>query len=244
MKTATRWTLVLTMFAAPLLGRSEEITADRVVALADAVRNPQEDYQVTAIVSDFSPSAKEPRRAGYQIWVRGREKSVVRTAFPAVERGKSLLMLGRNLWIIIPGTSQPIRVSFQQRLMGEVANGDLSRANFSGDYKAEFLEITDAYYRLQLMAKSDDVTYHKILFWVEKKKYTPMKAEFYSISGRHLKTVTYEGYSRLGGRLRPTRHVIESATVRGQKSIIDFSDMKVGPVDEKYFNKTYLRKMS
>ena len=71
-----------------------------------------------------------------------------------------------------------------------------------------------------------------------------MKAEFYSISGRHLKTVTYEGYSRLGGRLRPTRHVIESATVRGQKSIIDFSDMKVGPVDEKYFNKTYLRKMS
>ena len=47
MKTATRLTLVLALFAGPLYGRPEGITADRVVALADAVRNPQEDYQVT-----------------------------------------------------------------------------------------------------------------------------------------------------------------------------------------------------
>lgn len=236
--------LIFAAAIAPLGARQEALTPERVVALADAVRNPQEDYQVTAIVSDFAAGTKEPRRAGYQIWVRGREKSVVRTAFPAVERGKSLLMLGRNLWIIVPGTSQPIRVSFQQRLMGEVSNGDLSRANFSGDYNAKFLEVTDVFYRLQLTAKTDDVTYNKIIFWVEKTKFTPIKAEFYSVSGRHLKTVKYEGYSRLGGRLRPTRHVIESATVRGQKSVIEYSEMKIGPVDEKYFNKNFLRKMS
>lgn len=228
----------------PLFGAKDLLTPDRVVALADAVRNPQVDYRVTAVVSDYAAHSPKPRRAGYHVWVRGREKSVVRTAFPAVERGKSLLMLGKNLWIIIPGTSQPIRVSFQQRLIGEVANGDLSRANFSGDYTAVFQEATPKYLRLLLTAKADDVTYNKIILWVERTKYLPLKAAFYSVSGRHLKTVKYEAYASLGGRLRPTRHVIESATVKGQKSVIEFSEMKIGPVNEKYFNKNYLRQLS
>ncbi|TXH28079.1 MAG: outer membrane lipoprotein-sorting protein [Elusimicrobia bacterium] len=243
MKRRVRW-LALCLAATPLFGAKEPLTPDRVVALADAVRNPQADYRVTAVVSDYAARAPKPRRAGYHVWVRGREKSVVRTAFPAVERGKSLLMLAKNLWIIIPGTSQPIRVSFQQRLIGEVANGDLSRANFSGDYTAVFQEITPKYYRLLLTAKTDDVTYNKIILWVERTKCNPLRAAFYSVSGRLLKTVKYEAYAPLGGRLRPTRHVIESATVKGQKSVIEFADMKVGPVDEKYFNKNYLRQLS
>jgi len=36
-------------------------------------------------------------------------------------------------------TPQPIRLSLSQRLTGQVANGDLARANFAGDYTPKIL---------------------------------------------------------------------------------------------------------
>jgi hypothetical protein len=35
--------------------------------------------------------------------------------------------------------SQPIRLPLSQRLTGQVANGDLARANFVGDYEPKIL---------------------------------------------------------------------------------------------------------
>ena len=43
-----------------------------------------------------------------------------------------MLMRGNDLWVFLPSVSQPVRLSLSQRLTGQVANGDLARANFSG----------------------------------------------------------------------------------------------------------------
>ena len=59
--------------------------------------------------------------------------SVVLTMAPASERGQALLMKGRDLWVFLPRVSQPVRLSLAQRLTGQVANGDLAGAHFSGD---------------------------------------------------------------------------------------------------------------
>ena len=67
---------------------------------------------------------------------RGNDYTVVLTEEPAAERGQALLMRERDLWIFLPAVSQPVRLSLSQRLTGQVANGDLARANFAGDYTA------------------------------------------------------------------------------------------------------------
>ena len=98
-----------------------------------------------------------------------------------------MLMKGRDLWIFLPSVSQPVRLSMAQRLTGQVANGDLARANFVGDYNPRLLrtDVLDGekYHVLELTAVDRGVTYQRAIFWVRQSNNQPHKAEFYSTLG-------------------------------------------------------------
>ncbi|HEY4707916.1 MAG TPA: outer membrane lipoprotein-sorting protein [Thermodesulfobacteriota bacterium] len=220
--------------------------ADEIVAKADEIRSPQLDYTVGVTVVSMKPGA-EPREARYEVLVKGKDKTIIKTLSPAFERGRTLLMLGRDLWAYLPDISKPIRISLQQRLLGEVANGDIARANFSGDYKAVLLKKEKiekaSYHVLELTAIGDDVTYNKVLYWVRSEDYRPHKAEFYALSGRLLKTCVYGEYREMAGRMRPSRLTLSDPLVKGQLSTIDYHDMKVKGMPEKLFTKDYMKKL-
>ena len=126
---------------------------------------------------------------------------------PASERGQILLMKSRDLWVFMPEVSQPIRLSLSQRLTGQVANGDLARANFAGDYNPKLLRRekigNDDFYVLELTGVDRSVTYQRVIYWVREKDFWPHKAEFYSLSNRLLKTCKYENFQTMEGRKRP-----------------------------------------
>ena len=175
------------------------------------------------------------------------ENSVVMTTEPASERGQILLLKGRDLWIFMPEVSQPVRLSLSQRLTGQVANGDLARANFAGDYNAKILRTDviegEKYYVLELTGVDRGVTYHKVLYWVGQSNFWPYRAEFYSLSDRLLKTARYEKFQMLHGALRPTRLVMEDALRTGEQSVLEYSGMKQRDLPDKVFTKDYLKKL-
>jgi hypothetical protein len=154
-------------------------------------------------------------------------------------------MKGRDLWIFMPSISQPVRLSLSQRLTGEVANGDLARAHFSGDYTPKILrkETVDgeSMYVLELTAAERGVTYHRVVYWVRQSNFRPYKAEFYSLSDKLLKTCLYQEYRPLGGRTRPTRLVMEDALHEGEKSVLDYGEMRLRDLPDKMFTKDYLK---
>lgn len=223
----------------------EEQNAEGILLKADEVRNPQLDYVVH--VSVTSVKAKQgPRQSTFEVMVKGKDKTVIKTLSPAMEEGRILLMRDRDLWAFLPDVSKPLRISLQERLLGEVANGDIARANFSGDYtpqitKSEIIEDRE-YYILELAAKTDEVTYAKVILWVEKETHHPLKSEFYAVSGRLLKTCSYENYRQLAGRLRPSRLVMFDPIVKGQYSTIEYDEMQIQELPEKYFTKDYMKK--
>ena len=107
--------------------------ARRIVEEADRIRFPAEGFQVdVAIVTTGKDKAPDERK--YRVLSKGNENTVVMITEPASERGQILLMKGHELWVFLPNVSQPVRLSLAQRLTGQVANGDLARANFAGDY--------------------------------------------------------------------------------------------------------------
>ena len=183
-----------------------------------------------------------------EVLVKGRERAAIKTLSPPVERGRVLLMKDHDLWAFLPDVSKPLRVSLQERLTGEVANGDLARANFSGDYTPTLAGVEKldgaTHFILDLTAKADDVTYGRVKLWVHGQTFFPRKAEFYAISGRLLKTCDYEDYRELGGRLRPTRLIMTDPVTRGQRSIIEYTELTIQDLPEKYFTKDYLKKLS
>src|SRR5262245_8144382 len=107
--------------------------AKEIVEKADLVRFPAEGFQVDIAINTSSAGQVTESRQ-YRVLSRGNENTIVMVTEPATDRGQIILMKGRDLWIFLPNVSQPVRLSLAQRLTGQVANGDLARANFSGDY--------------------------------------------------------------------------------------------------------------
>ena len=232
--------------AEPPADQTDEGLARSIVEKADRIRFPAEGFQVDiGITSSHQNQSAEERK--YRVLSKGNESTVITVVEPASERGQSILMKGRDLWIFMPDISQPIRLSLSQRLTGQVANGDLARANFAGDYSPKLLrtEMVDGEmtHVLELTAVDKGVTYQRVNYWVRQKNNWPYKAEFFSLSNRLLKTCRYENFKSLAGKVRPTRLVMEDALSQGEKSTLDYSGMKVVDLPDKIFTKEYLKKI-
>jgi len=220
--------------------------ARRIVEEADRIRFPAEGFQVeVSIVSTGKDKAPDERK--YRVLSKGNDNTIVMVTEPATERGQILLMKGRELWVFLPNISQPVRLSLAQRLTGQVANGDLARANFAGDYSAQVLrtETIDGanYDVLELNAVDRSVTYQRVIYWVRQGISAPYRAEFYSASNRLLKTCVYEKFESMAGKMRPTRIVMEDALKSGEQSVLDYSAMKLRELPDKMFTKDYLKKL-
>lgn len=217
-------------------------SAADILSKADAIRFPAGDHRVKVRVA-FARPGRSPDVGQYDVLTKGYAKTLIETKAPATERGNSFLMLDRALWIFARDVSQPVRVSFQQRLLGDVANGDLARANFVGDYTPTLVKVTPQYYVLNLQAKNEEVTYDRVIFVVEKNTLRPHTAQFFAASGKLLKTGTYDHYQMMAGAMRPTRLVFENPLIKGQTSVITYDDMVSENQPDKYFTKDYLKKL-
>jgi len=222
----------------------DEALARSIVEKADEVRFPVKGFDTHVTIASTTDDGETEMRK-YRVLSKGNENTIVRAVEPASEAGQMLLMKGRDLWIFMPSISQPVRLSLSQRLTGEVANGDLARANFAGDYIPKIVRTEtldgEPTWVLELNAVDRGVTYHRVMYWVRQGSFRPAKAEFYSLSDRLLKTATYSEYRQLAGRERPTRLVMEDALHKGQKSVLDYSDMRVRELPDKMFTKDYLK---
>jgi outer membrane lipoprotein-sorting protein len=243
--------MLIPALALPWAARAAESAADdgrarEILARADRIRFPTEGFQVEVVITTSAPDA-EPEVRAYRILSKGNNQTIVLTTAPEIDRNQMLLMRDRDLWAYLPNLTQPIRLPLSQRLTGQVANGDLARANFSGDYEPKILRQErvdgDTYHVLELDAVDQWVTYRRILVWVNARNDRPHKAEFYAVSGRLLKTCHYLGFQTLGGATRPTRLVIEDALRSGHRSVLEYSAMKLRDLPDKIFTKDYLKKL-
>jgi outer membrane lipoprotein-sorting protein len=220
--------------------------ARSILEKADQIRFPRESFQVDVSIRTTAPDQLADIRK-YRILSKGNDNSVVMIIEPAAERGQNILMKGRDLWIFMPSVSQPVRLSLAQRLTGQVANGDLARSNFTGDYNPTILRTDtiggEKYYVLELTAVDRSVTYHKVLYWVRQSNFWPLRAEFYSLSNQLLKTCRYENFQPLLGKQRPIRLSMEDALRKGEESVLEYSAMKLRDLPDKIFTKDYLKKL-
>jgi Outer membrane lipoprotein-sorting protein len=241
--TAGRWmVLALVLFAsARSVGANE---AEELVQKADLVRRPGESF-VWKVTVTSTESGKAPATDGFEVFVKGVRRSFVKFVAPPRNVGRSLLALDRDLWIYLPDAGRPVRIPLAQRLVGQVANGDLARVDYAGDYDvtligAETVEGV-ACAVLDLKAKTKDVTYSAIKYWVARDEPRPVKAEFYAATGTLLKTGSFDPPRDVAGRRLVARVTFVDAIRKDRKSVLDFGEVKVRDLPDKYFDKNYMK---
>lgn len=217
---------------------------NEIVAKADLIRAPKGSYEFEATVTTYEGADKKSEN-GYKVYVKDLDHSLVEFRVPASEKGKSLLMVEEDLWIYLPKVKKPVRIPLQQRLVGDVSNGDMARANFSNDYTAtlgseEKVEGKDVYV-LDLVAKSPKKTYNKIRYWVAKADNRPVQAEYFTVSGQSLKTVVFEDFRSEAGAVRPMRMVFRDTLNKNKKSVLEFKGMVKKTLAENMFTKDYMK---
>nr|VFK53680.1 MAG: Outer membrane lipoprotein-sorting protein [Candidatus Kentron sp. TUN]VFK54067.1 MAG: Outer membrane lipoprotein-sorting protein [Candidatus Kentron sp. TUN]VFK55267.1 MAG: Outer membrane lipoprotein-sorting protein [Candidatus Kentron sp. TUN] len=220
-------------------------TPQAILDAVDAIRAPGDDFGFSLEVTHVRPN-KDDLEYEFDVRVKDRTKSLVKYTAPLTARGKLLLMLEENMWIYIPGTRRAIRISPQQQLLGQVSNADVARVVYSIDYRADAMveeksENTDAY-RVTLKPRNNS-PYGKIELVVAKSDCRPLKAAFYTLSGRLLKTISYHDYRDVAGRSRPMQLEIEDAIKKGERTLLDYSNLDIVDTPDSWFQKNYLPRL-
>lgn len=171
------------------------------------------------------------------------DASVAETLEPARFRGAKIVQVGRNMWLTKTGLSKPVPVSPRQRMTGQAANGDIAATNYAKDYSAtlEGEEVLDGEpcYLLDLRARHKRTTYDRVRYWVSKTRGVAARAEFYSLSGKLLKTAQFEYGNdiRHDGRRIPfiSRMVIRDALIDAETEM-RYTTVKVRKVTAAEFD--------
>lgn len=218
------------------------LTAQEVVAKADEKRGPDGTFSFNVRVKDYNNKALVQENV-YKVHSKDMKFTLVETLFPERLAGRKLLMAGQ-LWLYLPTLRRPTRVGAQQRLTGEVANGDIARAKFSVDYSAAFEKSEKIhgknYYRLLLTAKDKTAAYRKVRLWVEEKEFFPLKAEFFALSGKKLKSGEYTEKETVLGTTRMTGLIIKDAIQPSKQSHLKYYNYRKEKLDDRFFNKEAL----
>lgn len=169
--------------------------------------------------------------------------SVAETLEPVRFKGSKLLQVERNMWLTRPGLSKPIPISPRQRMSGQASNGDIAATNYAGDYDAQMNETQtlegEFCYVLDLKAKHKRATYDRIRYWISAKREVGVQAEFYSVSGKLLKTARFDYDNAIAyeGRHTPfiSKMTIRDALIDAETTM-EFGAVKVKKIAASEFD--------
>ncbi len=217
---------MLVLLAALLAAPAEAPSAETILRRADrAVLGENAAYTLQMTVARPGKAERVVEMKG---WKKGDALGLVRYTAPAKERGTAYLRNGANTWLYLPSGEKVVRVGAKQNFGGgDFSNADIFRLSLVNDYvptlAGEEPLLGVACYKLELKAKDRSIAYDRVVYWVRSDgTFFPVRAEYYTISGRRLKTLTLTEVARLGDRTRPRTLTMESALEQGSKTVLRF----------------------
>ena len=230
-------------------------SAQEIVAASDRVRNPTEPFRSTLVLTEYV-SGQERSHSAFVLFSKldasAHFSNLLEYVEPPRDAGKRVLLDGRSFWFYDPASKTSVRISAQQRLVGQAAIGDVLTVNLAADYTASLTgteTIDDAArqkrncWHMELKAASDTAVYNRVEYWVEQGTFRPVKGKFYSDSGRLLKIIYYRNFTERLGGVRPAEAVIIDAVDSTLATIAGFSDSRLQDVPDAWFQRDYLPRL-
>ncbi|GIL41737.1 outer membrane lipoprotein-sorting protein [Roseiterribacter gracilis] len=237
-------------------GSASAQTAQEIVAKADRIRNPGQAFRSTVTLTEYVNGGERDRTMlavfSKEDPVTHQFRNLVQYVEPPRDTGKRVLLDGRSLWFYDPASKASVRISAQQRLVGQASIGDILTVNLAADYTASVLgseTIDDAArqkrtcWHLDLKAASDQSTYNRVEYWVDQANFQPVKLRVYSDSGRVLKVLYYRDFAERLGALRPAEAVIIDAVDTNLVTTARQSGDQFQDVPDAWFQRDYLPRL-
>lgn len=246
---ATLLSLTFSVFAAPPDGAL-------ILKALETNESLREDVHATVSLTETRPGqgAKVMQCEYYR---RDSDKSfVIALTAPESDRGNGYLRQGEHFWMYRQNTRTFQHITRDESIGGSDARGQdfesrpLTQMYAPGkDAKgAEQLRPDTiggvACWRLEVRAIVSDVDYPRKTFWVRQDNLFLAKDQSFSTSGTLMHTGYYTKYQPIAGRQIPMRQVHVDEVEKGNRTLVDLTDMKVGKLDGQIFTKAWLESRS
>ena len=226
-----------------LFAQSFALDGNEMLKNVDRNLNP-DSFEMYRKLINIEPNGSKKEFVMYSV---KKDKDKIASVFlsPAIEKGRSTLRVGENMWLYIPNVGKPIRITSLQSVTGGVFNNsDIMRVDYSSEYNCEKVEPTDEGNILFLKAKTNSVAYDSVKMWVYGKKLLPSKLECFASSGMLIKTLYFKNNKDFGGGLvRPALIETDSPLYKGYKSMIVFAKIKTKELPDEVFSLNYMSKI-
>ena len=205
--------------------------AEEILNRAEEIRNPDLDYAVDfTIHTELRGATVSERDASYSMIASGKDRTVILMRSPVELYGALVLMANERSWMLLPRASKPWELSAALMVNGDVAAGDLARANLTRGYTVTLSGEEPiggvACWRLELHPTSSTAHYTRIVYWVAKKRFLPRKLEHYGRMGGLIKIVRYGNFRKGALGLRSMRLEIESVGDWKEGSTLSFANLR------------------
>lgn len=253
-----RWALSgLWLFSTCVLATTVDNKVLDIIRRADEVRSPNKPFRYTITITEYKDGV--PTSEGKQTLdismrfmkpegeTKADARSLARFIYPPRDKGKVLLSDWYDLWFYTPELRRPISVSRQQRLIGQISNGDVIVTNFEYAYDATLLGSESCgnrqCYKLSLTRKSPEVTWPKVIYYVEMEgDNRPYKAAYYSLDDKLLKEVLYQDFRMVLDKMRPTKIVVREARHDKSYTVMEYSNVRLESLPEYHFTREYIQR--
>lgn len=229
------------------------LTAQQILSEADKARNSDVAFRVSDQLVEYNHGvAKSSMFLHVYSKIEpatGQFRNLVQYVEPARDAGKILLQTGHAMWFFDPASSASVRISPQQRLLGQASNADVLTLNFAKEFTAslvgeETIKDADQHERqcwhLLLTAADGQAIYQKADYWIDKAQMVAIKGRYYADSGRPLKVVYYRRYVNVLGGMRLAEAIILDEVDPNVITRMDFTQYTAVDIPENWYQRGYL----
>jgi len=175
------------------------------------------------------------RETSFRSYSQGRDRSLVEFTSGESE-GQKILRTRGDLYVYFPDAEEVIRL--QGSAMSEsILDSDVSYEDISGDKTlneryasvlqgSETIDGRDCW-KIQLTARERGAAYPKQEVWVDKELFIIRFSRLYALSGRLLKENRVTDVLRVGGRVIPSRYVIQDKLREGSSTEMELSKVEL-----------------
>lgn len=242
----------LAAIAAPAVARADE--GQRIVESMEEQRDQTLSMRTTIKLTDYV-DARVNEEMALTVYTKpygdlARSRDIVYIDAPRRDAGKVMLRHGRDLYFYDPAAANTIRISPQQRLLGQASNGDVLSTNFSRDYRAEHVgdETIDdasrqprACHHVNLVGTGPQAVYPRAELWVDTRSRRAVRGRFYASTGRLMKIAFYDVYREVvPGSYWATRTLIVDGVSSNRVTLMDFIGFQKMDMPDHWFQQSFL----
>ncbi len=220
------------LFSGPLLAAESDVSG---ISIIQSVENRLWGQKNHGFYTMQIQTPYWKRTLKLEAWMQRPGKTLVRIHAPRKEKGVGSLRLGNEMWNYLPKVNRTIKVPpsmmLQPWMGSDFSNDDLVKeSSLLNDYthKMEVIknEAGEAIYHLISTPKENAaVVWGHIEFWVNKADLMPLRQGFYDERGVLVKQLSYDQVKQMGGRLLPTRWVMQPAGNLDRKTTLQIESI-------------------